>query len=81
MEEGDAALIEGEARVFVIKLDKVQAPDPDDSDLSQLLELYRQQAATSVSQDMFQLLANDIRARVDFSIDQQALNAVHANFQ
>jgi len=81
MSEGDAAVIEDGGRVFVVKLDKVQAPDPDDTDLVQLEELVRQQAVSSLSQDMFQILANDIRDRVGISIDQQALNAVHANFQ
>ena len=81
MEEGSADLIDGQGRIFVVKLDKVQAPNPDDADLAQLQDLLAQQAAGSLSQDMFQILANDIRSRVGISIDQHALNAVHANFQ
>ena len=38
-------------------------------------------AAQSVAEDLFRALAEDIQARAGVEIDQQALNAVHANFQ
>lgn len=81
MNDGEVRLIDGDARVFVLRLDKVLPPDPEDSDLAQLEALLRDQAAAGLSQDLFQLLANDIRARAGISLDQQALNAVHSNFQ
>lgn len=81
MEEGDATLLKGDGRVFVIRLGAVRAPDRDDEDLARLRNLLRQQAANSLSQDYFQILANDIRSRAGIEIDQAALNAVHSNFQ
>lgn len=81
MEEGGATLIEGEARLFVVKLEDIAPPDPEDRDLQRLRDLLQQQVASSLSQDLFQLLANDIRSRAGIELDQAALNAVHANFQ
>ena len=81
MEEGGATMIEGNGRVFVIKLDEILPPDSEDSDLQELQDLLQQRAATSLSQDLFQVLANDIRNRAGIELDQAAMNAVHSNFQ
>ena len=81
MEESGATMIEGDGRVFVIKLDEILPPDSEDSDLQELQDLLQQRAATSLSQDLFQVLANDIRNRAGIELDQAAMNAVHSNFQ
>ena len=81
MEEGGATMIEGNGRIFVVKLNEILPPDAEDTDLEELQGALRQRAATSLSQDLFQLLANDIRARAGINLDQSALNAVHSNFQ
>lgn len=81
MEEGSATIIEGDGRVFVIKLNEVLPPDEEDSDLQDVESALQQRAATSLSQDLFQVLANDIRARAGIELDQAARNAVHSNFQ
>lgn len=81
MEEGGATMIEGDGRVFVIKLDEILPPDSEDNDLQELQDLLQQRAATSLSQDLFQVLANDIRNRAGIELDQAAMNAVHSNFQ
>ena len=41
----------------------------------------RDQAATSLASDIYQALANDIRARAGIELDQAAINAVHSSFQ
>ncbi|QYX58372.1 peptidyl-prolyl cis-trans isomerase [Roseovarius sp. SCSIO 43702] len=81
MTEGDARLLDGEGRVFLIRLDKVSPPDTSSDDLATLRRLLANQAANSLSQDLFQALTTDIRMRAGVTIDQSALNAVHANFQ
>ena len=65
----------------MIKLNEILPPDAEDGDLEELQGALQQRAATSLSQDLFQLLANDIRARAGIDLDQAALNAVHSNFQ
>jgi len=81
MEPGRVALIEGAGRLFVVRLEGISPPDPDDRDLAQLQAILRQQAASGLAQDLFQVLADDIRLRAGIQLDQAALNAVHANFQ
>ena len=81
MEAGDVEVINGNGRIFVLKLNTVQDPDAEDGDLQQIDEFLRNETAGSLSQDLFQVLANDIRTRVGVNFDQGALNAVHNNFQ
>lgn len=81
MSPGDVALIEGDARLFVLRLDAVEPPATDDPDLDTLRRSLREQAASEISQDLFQALAEDIRIRAGITLDQQAINAVHSNFR
>jgi peptidyl-prolyl cis-trans isomerase D len=81
LEAGGATVIRGDGRIFVVKLDRVLPPDPEDQDLQQIRSRLQERAASGLGQDLFQLLANDIRARAGLEIDQSAINAVHANFQ
>lgn len=81
LDPGKVALIGDAGRLFVLRLDAVHDPDPEDPDLQQLQGLLRQQAASGLAQDLFQVLANDIRTRAGIELDQSALNAVHANFR
>lgn len=81
MDKGDVTVIDGNARIFVLRLDDVRAPDTSSPELATLQQRLREQAASGLAQDMFQMLANDIRQRAGLTIDQQAINAVHSNFQ
>lgn len=82
MTEGEVRVIEGEGRLFVLRLDRIAPPLPadEDEDLARLRSALQDQVAADLGQDLFQVLANDIRARAGVELDQAALNAVHANF-
>lgn len=81
MEAGEVEVINGNGRIFVLKLNTIEPPDPEDGDLQQIDRFLRNETAGSLSQDLFQVLANDIRTRAGVNFDQGALNAVHNNFQ
>ncbi|WP_306113936.1 MULTISPECIES: peptidyl-prolyl cis-trans isomerase [unclassified Roseovarius] len=81
MAKGDVELIQGGGRLFVLRLDDVRKPDATDPDLATLRQSIQEQTAGSIAQDLYQILANDIRTRAGIEINQQALNAVHSNFQ
>ncbi len=81
MSEGEVSVLEGAGRIFIIRLDAVQPPDTDSEELTQVRSALRDQAANGLSQDLYRLLAADIRQRAGIEIDEQARNAVHANFQ
>lgn len=80
MAEGEVRMIEGSGRIFILRLESIAPPAEDDTDLARVTDALRDQLTADLGQDMFQLLADDIRARAGVSIDQAAINAVHANF-
>lgn len=81
MDEGEVKVLEGEGRIFVLRLDAIAPPDAENEELTRLRAAVAQDASTGLAQDLFQILANDIRSRTDILIDEQARNAVHSNFQ
>ncbi len=81
LEDKAVEILDGEGRVFVMRLDSVAPPDPQDEDMLRLRRALSEDAASSLAQDMFVLLASDVRGRLGVELDQQALNAVHSNFQ
>lgn len=70
-----------DGQAVILRLDKITQPDFDSTENTVILQALEQQVNSSLANDMFQALATDIQSRVGISIDQQALNAVHANFQ
>ena len=80
MEEGDAQTVEGDGRLYVLKLDEISPPDPEDEELAQLQAILENQAASGISQDIFSLVADEFRERAGVDLDFQAINAVNANF-
>ena len=80
MTQGEVRLIEGTARLFVLRLDSIAPADADDPDIARIATALGEQVTADLGQDLFQLLADDIRARAGVTLDQAALNAVHANF-
>ena len=81
LETGDVTVLEGAGRIFVLRLDAISPPDPQDEQIVRLREAVREDAASGLAQDLFALLSADIRDRAGVEIDQQALNAVHSNMQ
>ncbi|UXX83913.1 peptidyl-prolyl cis-trans isomerase [Roseovarius pelagicus] len=81
MAEGDVTLIDGNESLFIVRLDQITPPNDEDPELAQLRKGLADQAAGIIAQDFYQVLAADIRNRAGITLDQQALNAVHANFQ
>jgi peptidyl-prolyl cis-trans isomerase D len=80
MAAGDVQVIEGSGRIFILRLDSIAPPAEDDADLARVTDALRDQMIADLGQDMFQLLADSIRARAGITLDQAAINAVHANF-
>ena len=81
LSEGEVAVTEGFNTVQVLRLDAVRVPDMENGQASQLVNGLQAQAAQSVAQDLYRAFSTDIRNRAGVRIDQNALNAVHANFR
>ncbi|SLN37666.1 Peptidyl-prolyl cis-trans isomerase D [Roseovarius albus] len=81
MQQGDVNTLNSNGQIFILRLDTITPPDDDDPALAQIKPAIQNQYANGLSQDLFQLMADDIRSRVGIELNQQVLNAVHANFQ
>ncbi|WP_375257545.1 SurA N-terminal domain-containing protein [Citreimonas sp.] len=79
MDEGAVRAIAAGDGAVVVQLDAITAADAESDIASTFAQQVEDQAASTVSEDLFRALAEDIQARAGVEIDQQALNAVHAN--
>ena len=78
---GDVTVVPGTGRATILRLDDILPADLDSDAARQLADALRQQAAGDVANDLYRALSTDIQQRAGLQIDQQVLNAVHANFQ
>ena len=78
---GEATVIESTNAVYVLRLDAVHASDLTSDENKSLISAIAQQNTSALDQDVFQSFANAVRMRTDIEINQQAINAAHANFQ
>jgi peptidyl-prolyl cis-trans isomerase D len=80
-EPGTMTMLDDTDSVVLVRLDAV-LPRKEDADLDgQMREAINAQATNDLSQDIFAAFASDLQTRIGFELDQQALNAVHAQFQ
>lgn len=80
MKPGEARVLPMPGGAVLVRLDALNPPDENDSDVAALHRQLSQQAANGQAQDLFQYYINDVQSRVGLRLDQQAINAVNANF-
>ncbi|PWJ18051.1 SurA N-terminal domain-containing protein [Jannaschia seohaensis] len=61
---------------FVLRIDAVAAPDPEDPQTADLIAAVEQQIRSQVASDLFASFAEAVRADIGFTVDQQAVQAV-----
>jgi peptidyl-prolyl cis-trans isomerase D len=81
MAEGDVAIVPEGAGVLLVRLDAIVPPDPQAEDIAALRSELSAQVGRALAEDLFELYARDVQMRAGITLDQQALNAVHASFQ
>ncbi len=81
MKTGDVTLLDGDERLYVLRLDDASVPETTEGEMDQIRDTLRDSAANDIAQDLYLALAEDIRNRAGITLDQQAIAAVHANFQ
>lgn len=79
MQTGDIRVISGNGIVTIVRLDGISAASNSDEarDLRNSLQATLNQA---VAEDLFQIFAQDVLMRTETEINQQAIDAVNANF-
>ncbi|WP_281967377.1 peptidyl-prolyl cis-trans isomerase [Roseovarius nanhaiticus] len=81
MEEGEVETVAGDGRLYIVRLDGTTVPQTAGGEMDRLRTTLQDSAAGDIAQDLYQALAEDIRTRAGITLDQQAIAAVHANFQ
>lgn len=81
MDLGSVISVPTEAGLLVVRLNAVTKPDRNAPDVANLLQSVMDQAAGALSQDIFEAYAQDIQFEQGVTLNQPALNAVHAQFQ
>ncbi|WP_204114170.1 peptidyl-prolyl cis-trans isomerase [Shimia biformata] len=81
MAPGETRSLASEDAVFVIRLDGISPADLDDPENAALRASVDEQVGAGLSQDIFEAFAQSLQAMSDINLNQQALNAVHAQFQ
>jgi peptidyl-prolyl cis-trans isomerase D len=78
---GTITAIDNTDSVILVRLDNILPRDEDATNDTAMRSAISTQAGNDLSQDIFTAYARDIQMRVGFEMDQQTLNAVHAQFQ
>ncbi|MDF0599485.1 SurA N-terminal domain-containing protein [Psychromarinibacter sp. C21-152] len=80
METGDTRVIRGDTNAYIVRLDAVTPPDLSDPELAARAEQMQQQLAQRMGQDILDAYASAVQQAAGITINQAALNAVHAQF-
>lgn len=81
MQPGDLAVVEAPAQAYLLRLDAILPPDMSNEAVTELAARLQAEADQAMTEDLFRALAANIQERVGITLDQAAINAVHANFQ
>ncbi|WP_417271233.1 SurA N-terminal domain-containing protein [Celeribacter sp.] len=75
--QGATAVITGTDRVVIAKIDTVQPPEAN-TEMDEIAANYAEQAAQGAAQDVIAAFASAMRLRDGVTVNQTAINAVHA---
>ncbi|MEZ5911880.1 MAG: peptidyl-prolyl cis-trans isomerase [Paracoccaceae bacterium] len=81
MKPGDIRTIPGDGAVFLLRLDTVEPASTDDEDGKAVHDAIAAQLSQSLAGDAFDLFAAALEAEAGISLNQAAINAVHAQFR
>ncbi|MDO8882339.1 peptidylprolyl isomerase, partial [Pseudotabrizicola sp.] len=80
MAPGDLQVIEGPGFVGVVRLDEVRPAAQEGDDVAALKSSIAAQVEQALAQDALQLFSNALTDEAGIFLDQNAINAVHAQF-
>ncbi|MGO4915061.1 SurA N-terminal domain-containing protein [Pseudogemmobacter sp. W21_MBD1_M6] len=80
MAQGEVRSLKGDGAVFVVKLDAVMPVDPANPDMEGVKTALTTQSAQGIAQDTFEFFSRALTAEAGITLDQAAINAVHAQF-
>jgi len=78
---GEKTVLMQNDNAVIVQLDAINKGDRDSDDTKALRANIEQQFGASLADDLFNVFATQIQQSAGISLNQQAINAVHANFQ
>ena len=78
---GDKTALMQNDNAVIVQLDAINKGDRDSDDTKALRANIEQQFGASLADDLFNVFATQIQQSAGISLNQQAINSVHANFQ
>ncbi len=81
MEAGESRVFEAPGGALIARLDAVHALMSQTPEVDAARTALSEQASNAQAQDLYQYYINDVQARAGLALDQNAINAVLANFQ
>lgn len=81
MQPGDIRTLDTDDGLILVRLNAIEAPLTDDPEVIALKATITNQLSAGVSQDVFQAYSQALQDMYPTQINQQALNAVHTQFQ
>ncbi|RMH45864.1 MAG: peptidyl-prolyl cis-trans isomerase, partial [Alphaproteobacteria bacterium] len=81
LKEQEIGIVDGPDGVYLVRVDAIRAPDPEDQETQTLAQQIRAGVTGSIKQDLFDSYAFAILAAEPPQIDQAAVNAVNAQLQ
>jgi peptidyl-prolyl cis-trans isomerase D len=80
LEKGQSQVVESAGGVYLLRLDDILPPAEDDATDRLLLSALETQAAQGIGEDMFIYFSQSLLDAAGLTLDQAAINAVHAQF-
>lgn len=77
LEAEQSAVVAGFGDVFLVVLDEVMPPDPEDELVNQITEAFEGQVAQGIAAEIYNAFSRALTAEAGFNLDQTAINAVH----
>ncbi len=80
MQEGEVATVEGTNTLYILRLDAVTPPAPEDSENAQMLALVRQQSSQGIADDLLAAYTRALQNSAGIELNQSAINSVNSQF-
>lgn len=81
MNENEVQIVAGPTAAYIVRLDGIAPPDLEDADIAARAEAFSTATAGAIGSDLLAAYSAAVEAGSGISLDQAAINAVHANFQ
>jgi len=80
LETGEVRTLRADGEAWILRLDAVNLPDPNDEELRALRDGFAAQASQDFANDMLAAFTRSMQLSAGVEINQAAINAIHAQF-